>query len=114
MSEWSRKYAPREEIQQYYADMAKYYGLPQVTVFNTSVISATWDEDKLHWKVLTENVKTGAKKMYIARVVSQLQPLSLTPVGCFCSWSILATEVRRYSWERDVQGRCLAYSLLAT
>lgn len=69
MTEWSRKYAPREEIQQYYVEMSKYYGLGQSTVFNTSVISATWDEDAMLWKVLTENIKTGEKKMWTARVV---------------------------------------------
>jgi cation diffusion facilitator CzcD-associated flavoprotein CzcO len=67
--EWSRKYAPREEIQEYYVEMAKYYGLGQSTTFNTSVISATWDEDAMLWRVLTENVKTGETKIWTARVV---------------------------------------------
>lgn len=67
--DWSRKFAPREEIQQYYAEMARYYNLPQSTSFNTNVISATWDEEDTQWVLFTENIKTGVQKKWTCRVV---------------------------------------------
>ena len=49
--------------------MALYYGLDQSTTFNTSVISATWDEDAMVWKVLVENRITGHRDRWTCNVV---------------------------------------------
>jgi cation diffusion facilitator CzcD-associated flavoprotein CzcO len=49
--------------------MALYYGLDKSTIFNSSVISATWDEDSMVWKVLVENKKSGDQKLWTCNVV---------------------------------------------
>jgi cation diffusion facilitator CzcD-associated flavoprotein CzcO len=63
------KYAPRHEIQQYYAEIAHYYSLEQNTVFNTKVLEARWNEDTLEWTVLTQHIPTGQQTQWTAKVV---------------------------------------------
>lgn len=66
---WSRTYASQPEIQKYYASVAKYYKLEQCTVFDTTVISATWDEESLMYTVRVKNTKTGIESTWTANVV---------------------------------------------
>ena len=49
--------------------MALYYGLDKSSLFNTSVISATWDEDAMVWKLLVQNRKTGQQDRWTCNVV---------------------------------------------
>ncbi|KAF2183904.1 FAD/NAD(P)-binding domain-containing protein [Zopfia rhizophila CBS 207.26] len=59
---WSRLYAPRDEIQQYYSRMAKHHKLDRSTRLNTSVISAHWNENTLLWTVMyTANAVVSAQ-----------------------------------------------------
>jgi hypothetical protein len=84
--------------------MARYYGLPQSTSFNTSVISATWDEKELMWRVLTEDVKTGTQKMWTCRVVHLSDEFPIDRLAYFSSRTIFATKVRQYPWRKRLQG----------
>ncbi|KAF2494380.1 FAD/NAD(P)-binding domain-containing protein [Lophium mytilinum] len=67
--DWSKKYAPRHEIQQYYAEIAYYYHLEQSSVFNTKVIEARWNEDTLLWNVLTQHIPTGQQTLWTTNVL---------------------------------------------
>ncbi|KEF54940.1 uncharacterized protein A1O9_09383 [Exophiala aquamarina CBS 119918] len=66
---WSRWYATRDEIQQYYSRMARHHKLDRSTKFNTTVISATWNETTLLWEVVTENTASKIRKTYLANVL---------------------------------------------
>jgi cation diffusion facilitator CzcD-associated flavoprotein CzcO len=52
---WSSYYSTSPEIWQYFKDIAVKYDLEKYVQFNTTVESATWDEETGHWnvKVLT-------------------------------------------------------------
>ncbi|OCK75222.1 FAD/NAD(P)-binding domain-containing protein [Lepidopterella palustris CBS 459.81] len=67
--DWSMKYAPGSEIQGYYADIAKYYGLEKNTKFKTKVIEARWNEDTYLWEVLLEDLATGKRTTWTANSV---------------------------------------------
>ncbi|KAI9743669.1 MAG: hypothetical protein M1818_002985 [Claussenomyces sp. TS43310] len=67
--DWSRVYAPRAEIQGYYADIAREHGLQRSTSFNTKVIETRWNESTLLWHVLAENVLTGKQVWWTANTV---------------------------------------------
>ncbi|GAB7356265.1 hypothetical protein MBLNU459_g7075t1 [Dothideomycetes sp. NU459] len=66
---WSKKYAPRPEIQEYYARIADHHGLRRNTLFSTKVISAHWNEDKLFWEVLTEDRVTAKRTRWLANAI---------------------------------------------
>ena len=66
---WSRRYASQPEIQGYLASVAQHYRLRECTVFNTRVVSATWDEDTYKYTVLLEDMKVGTQQTWTATVV---------------------------------------------
>jgi cation diffusion facilitator CzcD-associated flavoprotein CzcO len=68
-TDWSKKYAPQAEIQQYYQKIGNYYGLPQSTSFSTKVIEARWNEKTLLWEVLTEDCISKKQSFWTANVV---------------------------------------------
>lgn len=50
---WSRVFAPQAEILAYVQDVARRHRVPERTLLNTEVQSATWDDDAQHWRVET-------------------------------------------------------------
>ena len=68
-TDWSHKYAPQEEIRQYWDGIAKDHQLEQSTSFHTDVKAASWNDREMLWVVETENVKTGQKKVWTCNVV---------------------------------------------
>jgi cyclohexanone monooxygenase len=52
---WSRIYAPQEELEQYLFDVAREHRLYDHAVLNTEVLDAAWDEDDQRWIVATTN-----------------------------------------------------------
>ena len=68
-TDWSRKYAPQGEIQQYWEDIAKDHQLERCTSFHTDVKAARWNEKEMLWVVETEDVVTGQKRIWTCSVV---------------------------------------------
>lgn len=46
---WSAYYSSSEEIWQYFKDVSTKFGLEKYVKFNTTVESATWNEEKGQW-----------------------------------------------------------------
>src|SRR3954453_3392833 len=51
--DWSRRYAPQAEIQQYLEDVARRYGVFDHIHTGTEVQSARWDEERGRWVLET-------------------------------------------------------------
>ncbi|MDV2078869.1 flavin-containing monooxygenase [Marinobacter xestospongiae] len=52
--DWSKRYAPWQEIQQYILDTTEAYGLRQKVRFGQEVIAAHYQEDTARWQITTE------------------------------------------------------------
>jgi cation diffusion facilitator CzcD-associated flavoprotein CzcO len=50
---WSRRYAPQQEIQAYLEDVASRYGVRDRIRTSTEVLSARWDEMRNRWLIKT-------------------------------------------------------------
>ncbi|HCW89275.1 MAG TPA: 4-hydroxyacetophenone monooxygenase, partial [Marinobacter sp.] len=52
--DWSKRYAPWNEIQQYILDTTEKYGLRQRVEFHQEVIAAEYNDDTARWLITTE------------------------------------------------------------
>ncbi|WP_205699618.1 NAD(P)/FAD-dependent oxidoreductase [Conexibacter sp. SYSU D00693] len=50
---WSRRYSPQPDILAYLRDCAERFGVLEDVRFGTEVVSATWDEEGLLWRLRT-------------------------------------------------------------
>jgi cation diffusion facilitator CzcD-associated flavoprotein CzcO len=50
-ADWSRRFAPQEEIHQYLRDVARDFGLLPLIRFSTEVLAAAYDEDDGVWRL---------------------------------------------------------------
>jgi cation diffusion facilitator CzcD-associated flavoprotein CzcO len=66
---WSREYASQPEIQKYYAAVAQHYRLRECSIFDTTVLSATWNANTLTYTVVVQNNTTGELSTWFANVV---------------------------------------------
>jgi cation diffusion facilitator CzcD-associated flavoprotein CzcO len=57
-SDWTKRYAPWNEIQQYILDTVKKYRLRDKTLFNQEVVSTVFDEDLGKWVIKTVSGQT--------------------------------------------------------
>lgn len=87
-ADWSKKYAPQAEIQQYYAEIANYYNLRQSTSFNTKVIEVRWNADTYLWDVLVVDKLSKKESLWTANVVVNAGGQFYKPKG----WSVPGIE----------------------
>lgn len=64
--DWSRVYAPQQELERYLADVATEHRLGDRTVLNTEVLDAAWDEADQRWLVRTTGATYRARAYVIA------------------------------------------------
>ncbi|KAJ3543305.1 hypothetical protein NM208_g3643 [Fusarium decemcellulare] len=65
-TDWSRHFAPAEEIGQYFISVAEKHDLYPTITFNSRVIGAEWDESKAIWRVqVTTGISTGNEESVI-------------------------------------------------
>lgn len=65
-SDWSRVYAPQEELERYLVSVATEHGLYERTVLDTEVTEAAWDEEAQRWTVTTTGGSYRARAFVIA------------------------------------------------
>ncbi|WP_273846302.1 flavin-containing monooxygenase [Rubrobacter calidifluminis] len=59
--EWSRKFSPQEEIQEYLRRCAREYGIMPHVRFESEILSADWDEELRRWEIETTRGRVFAK-----------------------------------------------------
>lgn len=74
--DWSRFFSKRDELWDYFEDVADRYGLRQFIRFNTEVESATFDEDHNLWRVTTRNQQGEATQLQANAVISAVGALN--------------------------------------
>ncbi|KAH7012944.1 hypothetical protein EDB80DRAFT_638624 [Ilyonectria destructans] len=67
---WSRHFAPAEEIGDYFISVAKTYDLYPYITFNSRVISAEWNESNALWQVqVVDSAKGNTVETFVANVL---------------------------------------------
>jgi cyclohexanone monooxygenase len=64
--EWSRVFAPQQEIEDYLLDVVERYGLRGRVALNTEVLEAAWDDGTQRWRVTTSAGEYLARAFVIA------------------------------------------------
>ena len=62
--EWSHRFSPGTEIQTYFTDVARRYGIDQITEFGQEVTSLTWHDSA--WHLETSSGMTGEFDVVVA------------------------------------------------
>ena len=57
-SDWSRVYAPADEIFLYFDTFKSKYGLDKYIKLEHQVVSASWDEDRGNWTIQVQDLAT--------------------------------------------------------
>ncbi|KAI8076880.1 uncharacterized protein BX664DRAFT_369650 [Halteromyces radiatus] len=79
-SEWSQKYSPQAEIHEYLVRVVDKYRLRSQIKLNTEVISATWCEDLLQWKVEYRHKEDPPETKYFDIVFAGLGSLRIPKI----------------------------------
>ena len=72
--EWSRAYAPQQEIQDYLCRCADAARLREKVQLNTEVKSASWDPDTARWRVTTSNDQVLEARVLISAIGALSRP----------------------------------------
>lgn len=63
--DWSRTYAPQDEIRQYLQGVAERFGIVDRICLNSEVTEARWDESSKRWQVTTAKGEHYAARMFV-------------------------------------------------
>jgi hypothetical protein len=69
--EWTNFFATQPQIESYYTEFAKTYGLQRCTQFQSLVQSCVWDETQLKWRVQVQNKVTGEVQYWLGDYICQ-------------------------------------------
>lgn len=67
--DWSKPYGTQPEIRAYFEHCVEKYGLAPHIRLNTNVLSAAWDDERAQWRVVTDDVATGATEALVFDVL---------------------------------------------
>ncbi|MEE3100945.1 MAG: NAD(P)/FAD-dependent oxidoreductase [Pseudomonadota bacterium] len=108
--DWSRPFALRDEIHGYVAGVARKFGLPEITRFNTAVTRADWDEAAKLWRIEAEG-PDGTVRLEAEAVISCVGVLNIpkTPtIPGLESFPGPAFHTARWPEDLDVTGKRVA------
>jgi len=100
---WSRRFAPQEEIQAYIDQLAKRFGVADRVHLNTEVTSAVWDSTAAQWVVTTDAGEHRTDVLVAA--CGQLQIPSIPPLVGLESFAGPAFHTARWQREATLTGR---------
>jgi 4-hydroxyacetophenone monooxygenase len=107
---WSRFFSERSEIQSYLHRCTDEFGVRSRISFNTQCLSATWDEDTAHWRVVLDC--NGVRERLETRfLVSAIGPFGEPQIPRIDGMERFAgTAVHSAVWPRDldVSGKSVA------
>jgi cation diffusion facilitator CzcD-associated flavoprotein CzcO len=70
-TEYTNFFATQPQIEEYYTDIAEYYGLRQCTQFHSFVQSCVWDEKLFKWRVTVKSRETGEIQHWLTDFLCQ-------------------------------------------
>jgi cation diffusion facilitator CzcD-associated flavoprotein CzcO len=70
-TEYTNFFATQPQIEEYYTDIAEYYGLRQCTQFHSFVQSCVWDKKLFKWRVTVKSRETGETQHWLTDVLCQ-------------------------------------------
>jgi cation diffusion facilitator CzcD-associated flavoprotein CzcO len=104
--DWTRRYAPQAEIQQYLEDVARRYGVFDRIHTGTEVQSARWDEERGRWLIETSAGAYEADVLLAA--CGQLSVPKLPRVPGLDEFAGPAFHTARWRHDVDVAGKRVA------
>jgi cation diffusion facilitator CzcD-associated flavoprotein CzcO len=104
--DWTRRYAPQAEIQQYLEDVARRYGVFDRIHTGTEVQSARWDEERGRWLIETSAGAYEADVLLTA--CGQLSVPKLPRVSGLDDFAGPAFHTARWRHDVDVAGKRVA------
>lgn len=107
---WSKHYGKRDEIRQYFIDVARENGVHNYTRFNTEVRDMVWDEERGLWKVTAHS--EGEDLYYEAEIVlvgtGQLARPKLPDLPGMDKFEGVLTHSAEWPDDLDVTGKTVA------
>jgi cation diffusion facilitator CzcD-associated flavoprotein CzcO len=106
-SDWSRVYAPGEELRGYAKDIVDEHGLRTKMRFGTRITGATFDEQEDHWELQTsDGDRLVARYVVVATgALSQPKPVDIEGVDEFAGETV---HTARWDHELDLSGKRVA------
>ncbi|KAH8896207.1 FAD/NAD(P)-binding domain-containing protein [Thozetella sp. PMI_491] len=97
--EWSKFYAPSQEIQEYLKRVARYFDLERTITYNCKVVHARWSEDSHSWTVKLEN-GTKAESEILVNAGGILNDPQLPSIHGYSSFA--GPRLHTASWDSSV------------
>lgn len=109
--EWSRYFAPRDELAGYWRSIADKHGIRPNIRFSTEVVDATWDEHDCQWQVRVRDASGAESELRAAVLVSAVgllnQP-SVPAIDGADSFAGPALHTARWDRNLDLAGKRVA------
>lgn len=109
-NDWERYFALRDELFDYFRSVAREYGVPEQTRFNTRVIRASWDENARLWHVDAEG-PNGAEQHSVNLLVTGVGILNtplMPPIEGLETFSGPAFHTAYWPKDLDLSGKRVA------
>ncbi|MFD1713418.1 flavin-containing monooxygenase [Amnibacterium flavum] len=105
--DWSRRYAPQQEIQDYIVETADKLGVTPLVRFNTEIVSAVWHEVDQEWQLTDRAGNRTAFEVVVFSCGQMSQPLIPELVGAD-EFSGPTMHSARWNPEIDLAGKRVA------
>ncbi|WP_405136604.1 flavin-containing monooxygenase [Nocardia sp. NBC_01388] len=104
---WSRFFAPGAEVKKYHAEVARKFGLYELTRFETNVEREVWDDENCCWTLHLNDGSTVTARFVISAIGSFVRPKE--DVGIAGAKSFRGKVQRPSSWdeEYDMSGKAV-------
>lgn len=96
--DWSQKYSRQPEILQYFNDCAEKYDIPASTRFNTTIESATYNEETKTWSIVASDGTTEEYDFFVS-AVGQLNRPSMPNIEGVDDFQ--GTSFHSAQWDQD-------------
>jgi cation diffusion facilitator CzcD-associated flavoprotein CzcO len=106
-ADWSRKFAPAEEIQGYLLDLVEKWRLRPHMRFDTEIVDARFDEDSGTWTLTTSSDETITARCVVSCVGGLVDPAQPDIKG-LSSYSGELFHTARWRHDYDLAGRRVA------
>jgi 4-hydroxyacetophenone monooxygenase len=111
---WSRFFSERSEIQSYLDRCTDEFGVRDRITFNTHCVSATWDEDTAHWRVMLD-CNGSQERLKTRFLVSAIGPFGQPQMPGIDGMERFAGQaVHSALWPRDLEVSGMSVAMIGT